>query len=508
MKRIQQYDIFEVSIKDIANAGLVEYCGIFTKGNIKKVIPAFKYREKEYMVRFMPDQTGIWSYRITLGGQEFSGEFECIACGGGNHGPVRTEGVHFRYTDGSRYIPFGTTCYAWTNQPEELQVQTLDTLKASCFNKIRMCIFPKSMPYNNNEPEYFPFAGSGNEKWNIKQPVFAFWDNLDKRIKDLCELGIEADIILFHPYDRWGFAKISQQESLEYLEYCIARLAAYRNVWWSLANEYEMVYKKIMEDWNEYGELLKKKDPYGHLISIHQILTMYPKKNWMTHCSVQSMGIHYIPVWKQEYEMPVIVDECGYEGDIEYAWGNISAFEMAHRFWVSVCRGGYCTHGETFHREDEVLWWAKGGILYGQSESRISFLRDLLYSLPEEGEYLHQITDENPNQDKDAVQQDKYFKTLLEKAAPDRTYDVISHRPMVLFADDYRLEYLGRSCPVFARVNLPKDGQYRVEVIDIWAMTRTMIAEGISGQVKIGLPGKEGIAILITRMSGQSLKLN
>lgn len=508
MKRVQQYDIFEVSIKDVTDARLVEYCGIFIKGNTKKVIPAFKSGEKEYTLRFMPGETGIWSYRIEIGGQKLNGELECIVCDGSNHGPVQTEGVHFRYTDGSRYIPFGTTCYAWTNQPKELQKQTIGTLKASCFNKIRMCIFPKSMPYNNNEPEYFPFTSAGDKKWDIGHPDFSFWNNLDKRIKDLCELGIEADLILFHPYDRWGFAKLSQQESLDYLEYCIARLAAYRNVWWSLANEYEMVYKKVTEDWNEYGEVLKKKDPYGHLISIHQILTMYPKKDWMTHCSVQSMGIHYIPIWKQEYKIPIIIDECGYEGDIEYAWGNISAFEMVHRIWVSVCRGGYCTHGETFHREDEVLWWAKGGFLYGESERRISFLKDLLYCLPGEGEYLHQIIDENPNQDKEAAQQDHHFKTLLGKAAPDRMYDVISHRPMVLSADDYRLEYFGRCCPAFARVNLPKNGQYRAEVIDIWAMTRTMIAEGISGQVKIGLPGKEGIAILITRMDGTSLKLN
>ena len=66
MKRIQQYDIFEVSIKDVTDVRLVEYCGIFTNGNTEKVIPAFKSGEKEYTVRFMPDETGIWSYRIEI----------------------------------------------------------------------------------------------------------------------------------------------------------------------------------------------------------------------------------------------------------------------------------------------------------------------------------------------------------------------------------------------------------------------------------------------------------
>jgi len=363
------------------------------------------------------------------------------------------------------------------------------------------------MPYNNNEPENFPFAKNEDGKWDIEQINYAFWDNLDMRIQNLCELGIEADLILFHPYDRWGFAELSQQQSLVYLEYCIARLAAYRNIWWSLANEYEMVYKKSMEDWNEYGNMIKEKDPYGHLTSIHHIFAMYPKREWMTHCSIQSTGLHYIPMWRQEYKIPVVIDECGYEGNVEHDWGNLSAFEMVHRFWVSVCRGGYCTHGETFDREDEVLWWAKGGVLYGESEKRISFFKEIIYSLPEQIADTYQLPVKNPNQEKEAVNQDNYFNILFEKASPDRQYDMLASKPMILFADDYRLQYFGRSCPTFVKTNLPQDGQYRIEVIDIWAMTRSMIIEGISGQVKISLPAREGIAMLISRMDGASLKM-
>lgn len=499
MNRIQQYGLFEAKITDVRNVETVKSCGVFSKGDTIKVVSAFMSNESEYTLRFMPEETGIWSYCIELENQKLTGEFECIPCTGENHGPVKVKDTHFQYSDGSRYIPFGTTCYAWINQTDELQEQTSNTLKKSCFNKIRMCIFPKSMPYNNNEPERFPFAVKGKDDWDITQPEFAFWDNLDSRIKALCELGIEADIILFHPYDRWGFAGLDQQQSLAYLEYCIARLAAYRNVWWSLANEYELVYRKSMEDWNEYGEMLMEKDQYHHPVSIHQILCMYPRKKWMTHCSVQTNGIHNIPLWEQEYNIPIIIDECGYEGDIEYSWGNISAFEMVNRFWISVCRGGYCTHGETFHREDEVLWWAKGGKLYGKSEPRIAFLKELLYSLPE-GKASFQATGEEPNQDKEnheEDQQEKIFKTLLEHASPDRKYDMISGNPMILRGEGYHLEYFGSSCPAYARVDLPQDGSYRVEIIDVWEMIRTLAAEEISGKIKIDLPAKEGIGILI-----------
>lgn len=507
MKTVEKYGLFEMCIKEMTDFGLVKNCGKFTIGNIEKEVPVFKHSESEYMLRFMPEEIGVWSYTIDLGDQLISGKFECTVNTGNNHGFVKTDGFQFIYADHSRYVPFGTTCYAWINQLDELQERTLETLKNSCFNKVRMCIFPKSMPYNNNEPENFPFLKKDDGKWDVYKIDYAFWNNLDKRIQNLCDLGIEADLILFHPYDRWGLTELSQEESLVYLNYCIARYAAYRNIWWSLANEYEMVYKKSIEDWNEYGEKIIENDIYNHLISIHHIFSMYPKKNWMTHCSVQSKGLHFIPMWRQTYEIPVIIDECGYEGDIEHDWGNLSAFEMVNNFWITYCRGGYCTHGETFDRKDEVLWWAKGGVLYGESEKRISFLKEIVDSLPGQHYEIYHLPVNNPNQEKDIVNKDNYFNVLFQKASPDRQYDMLSGKPMILFADDYRLQYFGKSCPSFVKTELPSDGHYRIEVIDIWAMTRTMFIEGISGQIKIGLPAKEGIAILITRLGGASLKL-
>jgi hypothetical protein len=271
-----------------------------------------------------------------------------------------------------------------------------------------------------------------------------------------------------------------------------------------------MLFEKTIGDWDEYGEMLKKRDPYGHLISVHNILTLYPKRNWMTHCSVQSGDINRIPVWKKEYELPVLIDECGYEGNIEYSWGNLSAFEMVHRFWWTVSRGGYCTHGETFHREDEILWWAKGGVLYGESSKRIAFLQQLLESLPQEWDILDQPFGSNPNldpADAEAIKQHEAFQKVLASLPAYQRDALISFSPAMLLGDDYRLQYFGCSCPVLTTVDLPQEGKYCVEVLDIWEMKRTLAADDISGRVKIGLPGKEGIAILITRREGSSLRI-
>ena len=77
-----------------------------------------------------------------------------------------------------------------------------------------------------------------------------------------------------------------------------------------------------------------------------------------------------------------MVDECCYEGNIPWDRGNISGFELVHRFWTVCMQGGYCTHGETYLNEEEVLWWSKGGKLVGESPARIGFLREILESLP------------------------------------------------------------------------------------------------------------------------------
>lgn len=90
------------------------------------------------------------------------------------------------------------------------------------------------------------------------KPVFdftcfnpAFFRRLEKRIDDLRYLGVEADLILFHPYDkgRWGFDNMPMEVNVAYIKYLTARLSSFSNVWWSLANEYDYVKAKTEADW-------------------------------------------------------------------------------------------------------------------------------------------------------------------------------------------------------------------------------------------------------------------
>jgi hypothetical protein len=502
MKTVERYGIFEIRVTGGTGAE-----GVFTHGEEECCVKGFKDGEGEYLLRFMPRETGFWHYAIQCGDRREKGRFQCDDAKGDNHGPVCTGGFHFYYADGTRYIPLGTTCYAWTHQPEELQEQTLQTLRTTPFNKIRMCVFPKHMPYNHNEPELFPFNKKAEGGWDVHSPDIRFWRKFETRIAQLLEMGIEADLILFHPYDRWGFATFSTEECLSYLEYCIARLSAYRNVWWSLANEYDLMFAKKEEDWKVFGEAVTRLDPYGHLISVHHCLIPFPKSDWTTHCSMQTGYVEKAYFWRQEYGLPVIIDECGYEGNIEFSWGNLSAFELIHRFWSAVTRGGYCTHGETFFRDDEVLWWAKGGGLYGESLNRIQFLKETLYGLPQTIDPVYEQTAADPNEkEENQTESKQMFANLLGRMPEsERNQFVLILTPAMVRGPDYQLLYLGRECPVIYNLQLPEDTRCRVEVLDVWEMTRTICVESASGKTRVRLPGKEGIALLITRLDGARL---
>jgi len=84
------------------------------------------------------------------------------------------------------------------------------------------------------------------------------------------------------------------------------------------------------------------------------------------------------PAWRDEIGKPLVNDEPEYEGNIWPVWGNISARELVHRFWTTLLRGGHTGHGETYAHPEDIIWWAKGGKLYGEAWKRIGFLRNLI----------------------------------------------------------------------------------------------------------------------------------
>ena len=499
---MKQYETFGLEFKAEEPAGSqvqIDLTAEFICNGDSKKVKGFYAGNGIYKVRFLPQKTGIYTWKvsgiISESGQEICKKSEK------SHGLLKAVDTHFEFEDGTRFIPFGTTIYALANQTEQLIAETMESLKNSPFNKLRHCVFPKDYEFNHNEPDFYPFEKDENGKWDVHRPCFAFWDHFDTVLKKLADLGIQSDLILFHPYDRWGFAELSLEDNKVYLDYLLRRLSANPSIWWSMANEYDLVYFKTMEDWYALEETVVKNDNYGHLLSNHNCFLFYDfhRKN-VTHCSCQTVQIFKAAKFMKEYRKPVCFDECCYEGDIEPEWGNISAKEMVARFWRAYSVGAFATHGETFRSDDEILWWSKGGRLKGQSPERIAFLKSIVEELdgviepwtPDMG-----FADAGGNMADSPIfkQVKKWFTTLSEE--------------QLAFGEEKATKYTGKTehafiryfnieCISQAHMNLPEDKDYRIEVIDTWNMTRTVYAEHASGSVIVELPGKEGMAVLAT----------
>lgn len=400
IQTVEQWGVFQINLTATPTGNPftdTEIHVIFSKGAHSIKVPGFYDGDGIFRIRFSPNEQGEWSYITesnlnTLSGKK--GKFNCVSASGTNHGPLKIVNTYYlQYTDETPFYGVGTTAYQWTSVKPSIQERTIATLANAPFNKIRMCVFPKNYKYGNDiEPWMYPFKRENGQN-DFSRPNYEFFQNFDKRVEQLLEMGIQADVILFHPYDIWGYFEMGDEMNEKYVRYMIARISAFRNVWWSLANEWDIPEIKVAIDWEGIGTLLQNEDPHQRFRGIHN---WYGSEDhfydhtrpWITHTSTQTSQFYNAIKWRKQYNKPLLFDEMRYEGDVESSWGSLTAKEMASYFWMAGLSGGYGTHGDTFKNdsdeETEVRWWAKGGTLMGKSPERIAFFRKIMEEAPVE----------------------------------------------------------------------------------------------------------------------------
>ena len=243
-----------------------------------------------------------------------------------------------------------------------------------------------------------------------------------------------------------------------------------------------------------FGEIISPTDPYHRLLSVHNGCAFFDHtRPWITHVSIQNGSAVEEPVraqlYRDPYSKPLIYDEVKYEGDIASRWGQLTAEEMVFRFWNATVAGTYCGHGETYRSDNQILWWSKGGVLKGQSPSRLAFLKQVLDDAPADG---------------------------IEPVDKWQNPEYGGHVP------DYYLVYLGKQALTNWEFKLPKAQQgkrqasagmaFTAEVLDTWNMTVTPVPGTFTlskttdyliadkdGR-SIPLPGKPYMAIRIRRV--------
>ena len=499
MQTVERWGMFEARVNGASEGNPFterEVTAVFEGAHERVAVHGFYDGDGVYVVRFMPSYEGDYTYVIdgSYGGGRVEGAFCALPPSPGNHGPVRVAGqYHFAYEDGTPYYCVGTTCYVWDLQDDARVEQTLEALKRSAFNKLRFCVFPKHYDYNLNEPRSYPYEGAPMDSGVLTPENFmdytfktegnrfdytrfnpAHFRHVEKCILRLLALGIEADLILMHPYDRWGFCTMTPEQDDLYWRYAAARFAAFRNVWWSLANEYDIFPTKTVADWERCAGILVDRDPYRHLRSIHNCRPFYDySRPWVTHCSIQRQDLYksaeLVNEWRARYGKPVVLDEIAYEGNIQHGWGNITGEEMVRRFWEATCRGGYPGHGETFLNDEGVLWWSHGGKLRGESWKRFALLRDIMAQTPGLG------------------------LMPWEKCGWDEVC-AVPESEFMRPVKSYYLYYYSFMRPSFRDYFIDDDTPFEARVIDTWNMT--VENRGVfRGRFRLSLPARPYMAV-------------
>ena len=498
---VNRWDVFEISLEGPSNGNPFtqqRLQGIFTGKNESVVTEGFYDGNGIYKIRFMPSFPGRYSFILkgSFLDSTLSGRFVVNEASEKNHGPVRTANTyHFSYEDGTTYHPVGTISHGWHLKYDGDIAASLKALKSSGFNKVRFSIFPRHNEYNLDDPQYFPYEGtpmsthvlnaenakeyngeSEGSHFDFAKFNTEYFRHLESCIVELGKAGIEADLVLFHPYDRWGFSTMSDKQNDLYLSYVTNRLACYHNVWWSLADGWDVDQHKTLKDWEHYADLLVRRDPYHHLRSIHNYREIYDStRPWITHASIHVDDLYKCAEntdhFRIRFHKPIVMDDLGSEGDLPSGWGSLSAQDLTRRFWETAMRGGYPGHSETYLEDPEHIWSEHGTILRGESWQRAVFLRHILDEVPGYG------------------------------LAPMDGVDCVACAPEAEFNEPIKTQYLYYFSflrPSYREFHVDDTTDYVVEIIDTYAMT--IKRAGIyHGKFRVDLPCKPYLAVRLRK---------
>lgn len=204
----------------------------------------------------------------------------------------------------------------------------------------------------------------------------------------------------------------------------------------------------------------------------------------VTHVSVQRVDVYktaeMVSQWREEYHKPVIIDEVGYEGNIDYGWGSLTGQELTRRYWEGCLRGGYLSHGETYVDKGPSIWWSHGGKLYGESVERIGFLKTIIENAPQGVKPL-KLTAENHEENWDSI-------CLCKE-------------------DHWYLYYYGFFKMMYRNYTLPQGKKYKIELIDTWNMKIKELPDIYEGKIRICLGGKQYMAVRMIEIKIKSLTI-
>lgn len=339
-----------------------------------------------FRIRFMPAKPGRYDYSVTYREGAFEqthrGAFE--AKDARRRGTLRIDPefpAHFQW-EGSkeRFFWNGTTAYFLAGCDDATIKQSLNRLDQLKVTRVRAALsgrvqdgrawFENVPPSETISFRLDPWVARNPD--SLEQPDFdvtrfnlAYWQKWERLLAHARSKDMIVSVIFYvdgrRPgADPFGPENMGGPDEQRYYRYAAARLSAFTNVTWDLANEYRL----FRDDaWAEkMGAFLKQCDPYDHLTSVHghaefrfrqspwADFALY--QSWDEHGGFDTMLKNRIDQEQTGRVIPQVNEEYGYEDHYPRGWGDNrvapsrSADTRARLAWEICLAGGYQTTGE------------------------------------------------------------------------------------------------------------------------------------------------------------------
>lgn len=363
-------------------------------GGVTRKVPGFWDGGNSFKVRFTPTVEGTWTYRTDSANPGLhgkTGELTCVAALAGKHGFLRTDAQYpysFVRDDGTRFFMWGQTYYdvvisALTNDNWK---EGIGRSLAYGMNKVRMHVYAQTYYRPGAEysgyPDAQPYLGESTSPDRDRLNI-SYWRKLDEMVRYMDARGMVADLIITNPYWKNRMYGTDEQND-RFVRYTVSRYAAYTNVIWCLANEWNLSknyggdYPQDREDYSRMGSLAAASDPWraeGKLLrplSIHNISASigfeYFDAPWPTYVANQyhnsrlvetpygdvwgNAGIIYNARLSHQLgrAMPLANDEYGYIGQVHPPLAKkvtMTRTMLRGAIWGIATGGGYGSSGDS-----------------------------------------------------------------------------------------------------------------------------------------------------------------
>jgi hypothetical protein len=367
-----------------------------------------------FRIRFMPAKPGAYTYMVTYreGPYERTHQGTFQASDQRKKGLVRVDPefpAHFQWEGTKeRYFWNGTTTYWLAGWDDDNLRQILDRLDRLKVTRVRAALsgrvkdgqawFEHVYPTDKFSFRLEPWVA--RDPASLEQPDFdstrfnlGYWQKWERLLAHARSKDMVVSVIFYvdgrrpgvDPFGKEGMGGPDEQR---YYRYAIARLGAFANVMWDLANEYRL----FRDDaWAErMGAFVKQCDPYDHLTSTHGHGDFrFRQSPWADFAMFQSWdewgGYDFmLKNWLEQEKtgrlMPQVNEEYGYEDHYPQGWGENrqtparAAETRARIAWEIYLAGGYQTTGE---RADRGTGWGPdtgGGWINGRGDDTMTML--------------------------------------------------------------------------------------------------------------------------------------